>query len=217
MTATTAGLRLFGIARSRAMRNLWLLAELGTPFEHVKIVQTYNKTSPAEVTSRDAEFLEINPNGRIPVLVDGDVMIWESMAINLYLGRKFGGPLGPVDLAEEGQMTMWSFWATNECESYAIAVHESSMAKNEDWHQNPKAQAAIEYLDLPFSVLERALSKTGYLVGSRFTVADVNVAMVIFYARNSSELFKRYPLVAKWYNAVTARPHFQSVMKMREG
>ncbi|MEI5678281.1 MULTISPECIES: glutathione S-transferase family protein [unclassified Mesorhizobium] len=217
MTAGTTGLRLYGIARSRAMRNLWLLAELGIPFEHVKIVQTYNRTLPDEVTSRDAEFLAINPNGRIPALIDGDVTIWESMAINLYLGRKYGGPLGPVDLGEEGQMTMWSFWATNECEAYAITVHESNMGNNEGWQQTPKAQAAIENLDGPFSVLEKALSKTGNLIGSRFTVADVNVAMVIFYARNASELFKRYPLVAKWYNAVTARPHFQSVMKMREG
>ncbi|NGN43007.1 glutathione S-transferase family protein [Mesorhizobium sp. CGMCC 1.15528] len=217
MAATTTGLKLYGIARSRAMRNLWLLAELGIPFEHVKIVQTYNKTLPDEVTSRDTEFLAINPNGRIPALIDGDVTIWESMAINLYLGRKYGGPLGPVDLGEEGQMTMWSFWATNECEAYAITVHESSMAKSEDWQQTPKAQAAVEHLDAPFSVLETALSKTGYLVGSRFTVADVNVAMVIFYARNASALFERYPSVARWYAAVTARPHFQLVMKMREG
>lgn len=113
-------------------------------------------------------------------------------------------------------MTMWSFWATNECESHAITIHESSMARNEGWQQTQKAQAAIENLDAPFSVMEKALSKTGYLVGSRFTVADINTAVVIFYARNASELFKRYPSVGKWYAAVTARPHFQSVMKMRE-
>ena len=211
MTDTGETLTLYGIARSRAMRNLWLLKEIGIPFRHAGIVQTYNKTSAEQTTSRDADFLAINRNGRIPALKDGDLVLCESMAINLYLAKKYGGALGPTDLAEDGLATMWSFWALNECEGNAIAVHEAGL-------ENPStaASAAIDKLAGPFSVLETALQTRDYLVGDRFTVADINVAVVLYYARNATGLFARYPAVERWYHATVGRPHFQDVLRMRE-
>lgn len=211
MTDLTETLTLYGIARSRGMRNLWLLKEIGMPFQHIGIVQTYNKTSPEQRTSRDADFLSINPNGRIPALKDGDLVLCESMAINLYLAKKYGGPLGPADLAEDALMTMWSFWALNECEASAIAVHE---AGTQD--VSSAASVAIEKLEGPFGVLNAALEGKDHLVGNRFSVADINVAVVLFYARNATELFARFPSVARWYRATATRPHFEEVLRMRE-
>jgi glutathione S-transferase len=211
MTDTAQTLTLYGIARSRAMRNLWLLKEIGVPFQHVEVVQTYNKTAPEQTTSRDAAFLAINPNGRIPALKDGDLMLCESLAINLYLARKYGGPIGPANLAEEAHATMWSFWVLNECEANAIAVHEAGLQNLPE-----KAAAAIEKLEGPFGVLNAALDGKDYLVGGRFTVADVNVATILFYARTATDLLARFPVVARWYQAMTSRPHFQDVLKMRE-
>lgn len=210
MTGSGEMLTLYGIARSRAMRNLWLLKEIGVPFQHVGIVQPYNKTSQEQTTSRDAEFLAINPNGRIPALKDGDLVLCESMAINLYLAKKYGGPLGPADLAEDALATMWSFWAVNECEASAIAVHEAG-----PHDVSSAASAAIEKLAGPFDVLNAALDGKEHLVGDRFTVADINVAVVLFYARHAADLFARFPSVARWYRAIAARPHFEDVLRMR--
>ena len=79
-------LRLYGNAKSRASRCLWMLEEMGVPYELVE------KSTRAEDLQSD-EYLRLNPNARIPTLVDGEVVLWESMAINLYLAQKYEGPM----------------------------------------------------------------------------------------------------------------------------
>ena len=84
-------MKLYGISRSRAMRPLWMLEELGLPYEQVKVCFAGDTRKP--------EFLRINPNGHIPVLQDGDLVLWESMAINLYLARRYDKGLWPKRVA----------------------------------------------------------------------------------------------------------------------
>ena len=76
-------LKIYGIAQSRAARTLWMVEECGVPYEHIK-------THFAKDTKNDA-FKAINPNARVPVIDDDGVIVWESMAINLYLAKKYGG------------------------------------------------------------------------------------------------------------------------------
>ena len=182
-------LKLYGRARSRAERNLWLLLELNVPFEHVPVVQAVYRTSPDQVTSRDEAFLKINPNGHIPALDDDGLVIWELLAINLYLARKFGGPLAPAGLAEDGLMTMWSFWAAIECETRAVDVIANRVNLPEAERDPAKADAAVASLRAPFAILNDALANSPYLVGGRFTVADINVGMIVNYAKSAPELF----------------------------
>jgi glutathione S-transferase len=83
-------LQLYGNSRSRAMRCLWMLEEMGEPYQLIeKSTRTDDLRSP--------EYLRLNPNARIPTLVDNDVVLWESMAINLYLAQKYEGPMHFVD------------------------------------------------------------------------------------------------------------------------
>src|SRR6266704_3003775 len=96
-------IKLYGIPRSRAMRPLWMLEELGLPYEQVK-VSFVNDT-------RKPEFLRLNPNGHIPVLQDGDLVLWESLAINLYLARKYDKGLWPKRVEDEGRAFQWSLWS----------------------------------------------------------------------------------------------------------
>ena len=83
-------LQLYGNARSRAMRCLWMLEEMGEPYQLIE-----KSTRPDELQS--AEYVRLNPNARIPTLVDGDFVLWESMAINLYLAQKYAGPMHCAD------------------------------------------------------------------------------------------------------------------------
>ncbi len=210
-------LKLYGTARSRAVRNLWLLHEIGMPYEHVDIVQIYNKTKDDQTTCRDASFLRINPNGHVPAMDDNGLVMFESLAINLYIAKKYGKDLGPADLKEDALMTMWSFWVANECEMTALSVMQNRLTNPPDKRDAAKASAGVEALRAPFSVLDDALAKTGHLVGGRFTVADINVAMVLTYARPAPELFEGAPRVKGWFGTLTERPAFKAVMKMREG
>ena len=90
-------LKIYGVARSRAFRVLWMAQELGLDYEHVKVDFASGET-------RESGFLALNPNGQVPVIDDDGFILWESMAINLYLAKKYGmGGLYPSRLEDEGR------------------------------------------------------------------------------------------------------------------
>lgn len=210
---------LYGVTRSRASRNIWLMNELGQPYEQVPVIQAYRLANPeapdAPVNTRSPSFLAVNPNGHIPSMKDGDLVLNESLAINLYLAKKFGGPLAPASLAEEGEVAMWTLWAATEAEPHAIQILYHRLMKQGDERKPELADAAVVALRQPFQVLNDALAANGHLVGGRFTVADINVAEVIRYASPAPELFEAAPHVKAWLAACQARPAFKAMMDKR--
>ena len=201
-------LTIYGVYRSRASRNLWLAHELGIPFTHVPVMQLYRLKEPIPagvVHTKSPSFLKVNPNGHIPSIDDDGLVLHESLAINLYLAKKHGGPLAPATVAEDGEIGMWSLWAATEVEPHSLSIV-----------QNGPSEAAIGALRGPFAVLDRALAETGWLVGGRFTVADINVAEVVRYAQSASALFDAAPNVKRWLAACQSRPAFKKMWKIRE-
>jgi glutathione S-transferase len=170
----------------------------------------------APLNTRSREFLKINPNGHVPTIDDDGLILHESLAINLYLAKKHGGPLAPASVAEEGQMSMWALWAVTEVEPHSLTVLNNLVAKPPQERDAKLARAAIEALRAPFSVLDRALAATGFLVGGRFTVADIGVAEVCRYAMPAPELFEAAPRVKAWLAACHARPAFKAMWAKRE-
>lgn len=175
-------IQLFGAPWSRASRCLWLLEELGVPYDNPMVADT-----------RSPEHLARNPNGRVPVLVDGDVVLFESLAINLYLAKRFPSPLSPASLAEEGQALQWSFWAESEWE--ATFNRAASLG-----------DLPAQWCERTLGVLDGALRRDEHLVGGRFTVADLNL-LNMFNGPVSSRLdLSAHPAAAKWRAAGRARP-----------
>src|SRR5687768_3045193 len=107
-----AKLKIYGAARSRAMRVLWLATELGLDFEHVPVAST-------DPSLKEPGFLKINPAGRIPAIDDNGFTMGESLAINLYLARKYGAQteLAPASLEQEAKIWQWSSWAMTDLEN----------------------------------------------------------------------------------------------------
>ncbi len=202
-------LKIYGVAGSRAGRALWAAEELGLPYEHIKTPFTGG-------APRSPEMLKLNPNGRIPVIDDDGVVVWESMAINLYLVKKAGGALAPKNVVEDGQMTMWSVWAMTECEKAALQILFHRVVYPEDKRDEKAVQDAIATLRGPLGVLENALKAGGgQLVGGRFTIADLNVAAVLSWSRPARELHADFPGVAAWLKACLDRPAQKKVQAMR--
>ncbi len=211
---------IYGVHRSRASRNIWLAKEMGLAFEQVPVIQAYRLPGggaghPGPHTA-SADFLAINPNGQIPCIVDDGLVLTESLAINLYLARKHGGPLAPKDIAEDGLMTMWTLWAATSAEPHTIEILYNRMAKPPEERDAARADTAVAALRKPFAVLDKALSATGFVVGGRFTVADINLAEVMRYARPAPELFAAAPHVDAWLTACHARPAFKAMMAERD-
>jgi glutathione S-transferase len=213
-------LKIYGVLRSRASRNVWLAKELGLKFEHVPVIQAYRLTDPAApgtpLNTASPAYREINPNGLIPTMDDDGLVLHESLAINLYLAKKHGGPLAPRDLREEGLMTMWALWAMTECEPYTLQIlyHRKGAAETEQ--DRTIADTAVNGVKRPFGVLDRALREGGgYVVGRRFTVADINTAEIFRYAQPAADLFTAHPNVKAWLETCQARPAFKAMMAAR--
>lgn len=215
-------LTIYGVYRSRASRVIWLAYEMNLPFRHVPVIQAYRLADPqapdAPLNTRSPAFLAINPNGHIPSIDDDGLILHESLAINLHLARKHGGPLAPADHAEDGQMGMWALWAATEAEPHSILVlyHRAGNPPPPAKRDPAVAEAAIAALRAPFAVLDRHLAANRFMVGGRLTVADINVAEVLRYAMPAPKLFEGAPAVKAWLAACHDRPAFKRMMAERE-
>jgi glutathione S-transferase len=213
-------LKIYGVYQSRASRNYWMAGELGLEFESVPVIQARLLADPlapgARLNSRSPEFLKINPNGHIPTIEDDGLVLWESLAINLYLARKHRGPLAPQSAAEDGLIEMWSFWGATEVETHAVKIVLTHDAGLQD-APGGKAEIAVatRMLKDPLAVLDRHLSAEDYLVSNRFTVADLNLVEIMRYAWSEQALRDGHPHIADWYERCHDRPAFQAMWETR--
>ncbi|MHC2263702.1 glutathione S-transferase family protein [Sinorhizobium meliloti] len=213
-------LTIYGVYRSRASRNYWMAGELGLPFRSVPVVQARRVADPlaadAPLNTKSPGFLAINPMGLIPAIEDDGLVLTESLANNLYLARKHGGPLAPADIREEGQIGNWTMWAATEVEPHAVKI---VLAHDNGIEETPEGRAEIaacaRSLEKAFAVLETHLAERDYVVGDRFTVADLNLAEVFRCTMSQTDLFKRHPQVKAWLARCQSRPAFKAMMEER--
>ncbi|MGG5820931.1 glutathione S-transferase family protein [Falsiroseomonas sp. HW251] len=213
-------IKIYGVLRSRTLRNVWFCEEAGLPYEHVPVIQAFRLKDPhapdAPFNTRSPDFLKLNPAALIPVMTDGDVVLAESLAINLYLSRKAGGPVGTDDLAESARFAQWSFFAATEIEPHSIQILYNRVQLPADQRSEARVQEAVAALKRPLSILDAALEESGHPVGGRFTVADINLAETIRYSLPAPEALDGAPRVKQWIAACHARPAWKKIMALRE-
>ena len=199
-------IKLYGIPRSRTMRSLWMLEELGVPYENVK-VSFVNET-------RKPDFLRLNPNGHIPVLQDDELVLWESLAINLYLARKYDKGLWPMRVEDEGRAYQWSVWAMTELEEPLLTALLNRTFLPPEQRDAKKADDAAVRFQQPLRVVDAALAGREYLLGSAFSVADLNVASVLTWAPLAGLDLSSAPNASAWLGRCTGRPAFARLQKL---
>lgn len=202
-------LTIYGIARTRTSRVLWMAEELAVPYSHVP-------TPISDEGTRAPAFRALNPIGRVPTIDDDGLVLFESLAINLHLAKKVGGPLAPRDLAEDSLATMWTLFAATELEPNAHEVLVHTHNRPPEARDAAARDAALAALARPLAALEDALAAGGgHLVGGRFTVADLNVACVLFYLRAWPDALAPYPAIAAFWQAATQRPGYRAMLRLR--
>jgi len=197
-------LRIFGAPRTRAYRCLWLAEELGLDYETVEIAAEEAAVSPV--------LLAVNPFGKVPALADGDLTLWESYAINHYLARRYGGDLGPRDLAEEGQMLSWAFLAATALEPLAEVVLLNGFWAEEAERDPARIPPAMQALERPLAALEAHVDRAGHLVGERFTVADIDLVSVLGWVAIGGGDLSPYQATVAWLARCGARPAARRVL-----
>lgn len=201
-------IKMYGTARSRSGRTLWALEELGLKYEHLPLGFTGETKKP--------EYLKINPNGHVPAIDDGGTIVWESMAINLYLAEKYGkGGLWPSTVEQHAACYQWSFFGMTEIEPLLMTVFTNRLLLPQEQRNESAAVAAAEGLKKPFKVLDNQLHDREYLLGKEFTIADLNVASVSSLAGFLGLDFSATPAAQKWLQACMARPANQKAVAMK--
>ena len=202
-----SSLRIYGIARTRAFRALWIAKELGLDYEHLPV-------EIGDAGARTPEFLAINPNGRLPVIVDDGFVLFESLAITLYLAKKHSnGGLYPGTLEGEARTWQWSLWAVTEVDRGVNiwSLHAIRLPAAE--RDAGKREEALKVLVAPFNVLDAAVSRQPYLLGDAFTVADLNVAAVVSRAVDMD--LSAVPNLKAWLTRCLARPAAQRALVLK--
>jgi glutathione S-transferase len=200
-------LRIYGVARTRAFRALWMAQELGLAHEHLPV-------EIGDAGARTPEFLALNPNGRLPVIADGDFVLSESLAITLYLAKKYSaGKLYPASLEAEARAWQWSFWAIAEVDRgvniwslHAVRLPPAERDAN-------LRNEALRVIAAPFKVLDTELAKNPYLLGAEFTVADLNVAAVI--SRAADMDLSAWPHLEAWLMRCLDRPAARAALALK--
>ena len=202
-----SGLRIYGIARTRAFRALWMANELGLDYEHMPIeIGTSGARSP--------EFLAINPNGRLPFIVDNGFVLFESLAITLYLAKKHSnGKLYPGTLEGEAAAWQWSLWAVTEVDRGVNIWSLHAMRLPPAERDAARRDEALKVLAAPFKVLDAAVTQQQYLLGADFTVADLNVAAVISRAIDMD--LSVVPHLESWLRRCLERPAARNALALK--
>ena len=200
---------LYGSSAGRASRSLIALEEFGLSYKHVPL-------KPWESEADKDVLRKINPNARVPVLEDDGLVIWESMAINLYLADRYGAPpLWPRDARARAQVYQWSVWGQTEIDVMARHMDRFSGVPEREARAKQELQARL-------AILENVLKDRAYLLGEEFTLADLNLAATFI---EPWELAKPealgvrpgdtdFPAVGAWLARCTGRESWARVGKL---
>lgn len=203
-------LKLYFAPRTRSVRILWLLEELGLPYE----LERVEFVPPARNF-----FAQDTPTGKLPTLEDGDVVMCESGAIVEYVLERYGaGRLAPpADSPERAAFLQWIHFA----ESTAfpplgilvwLTLYRDDAASHPALVEDARRRAARS-----FEFLERALGRSAYLVGDAFSAADVMMGFTLIAARLLGVLDERFPALGAYVARLEARPAFQKTLALSDG
>jgi len=200
-------MKLYEFAPTRSIRVRWTLQELDVDFEAITVdLLAGEHRSPA--------FLQINPAGKLPVLVDGDMVLTESVAIVLYLAEKYRDKgLIPIDAQQRAQMIRWLLFTTTELEQplWRIARHTSVYPDNKRL-PGELALAREDFTEMA-SVLDEHMRGRQYVVGDTATIADFVLAYTLDWA-TMARVLNGFPRLEAYVDDMYARP--RAPMRIKE-
>ena len=191
-------LKIYGISGSRAIRSLWAIEETGEAYEHIPV--SYKDDSKTD------EYLAVNPNGKVPSLTDGDVTLFESMAINLYLAKNYARDLYPDEPATEAQILQWTVWGISEIEPLQMPIVVQKFFVPDEKRNEKLIASSQKQLLRPLKTLDDHLKGRDWLVGEAFTIADLNLSAVMMLLQMVEYDYSSFAEVSRWASACYERP-----------
>jgi glutathione S-transferase len=196
-------LRILGRGTSGNVQKIvWLLEELGERYVREDYGRQFNNT-------QTAEYLALNPHGKVPTLLDGELAVWESNTILRYLCNKLsrGRELYPADPAARSQIERWMDWQLAALNAPYLGVFREAKKKPEERAASFAGDA--KELGAQLELLEKAIAGRVYLAGASFSIADVCLGPIIDRALGFPVTLPALPHIRAWHTQVTARPAYQ--------
>ncbi len=191
-------MKLYGLGPTRSLRVRWALQELDAEFEFVPINLLAGE-------NRHPDFLSLNPAGKLPVLVDGDLVLTESAAIVMYLAEKYGAKgLMPTDLSERAQAYRWSMFSVTELEQPLWRIAKHSFLYPEDKRLPEDITLAKEDFTAMAAILNRHMDGREFIVGDTISIADCITAYVLDWG-NEIGLIDDFPHLKSYFERMYAR------------
>jgi glutathione S-transferase len=192
-------MKLYGFGPTRSLRALWGLKELDVDFEYVSV-------NLAAGEHRHPDFLRLNPAGKVPVLVDGDLVLTESAAIVLYLAEKYRDKgLIPVDLKKRAEAYRWLMFAVTELEQPLWRITRHTFVYPEARRLPDDIVIAREEFAAMAAILDRHLEGRQFIVGDGITIADCVTAYLIDWA-NEQHMIGDFRQLSAYLERMYARP-----------
>jgi glutathione S-transferase len=188
---------------SNVQKVMWAIGELGLEHERVDIGGPFGK-------NKEPAYLAMNPNGLVPTLEDGDVMIWESNSIVRYLGTKYGaGKLEPADLKTRALASQWMDWQLTVC-GPAIGPAFMGLIRTPPEKRDAAAIAASQQKTTEaMKMFDTNLSKHAYAAGENFSMGDIPVGIMVYRYWQLVPERPSLPNLQRWYAQIEKRPGFR--------
>ena len=186
---------------------LWLLGELGLPFDHSQVGGAHGGLDVPE-------FLRMNPHGRVPVLRDGDTIVWESHSVLRYLAARYGSAaLWPADLAARSHVDRWMDWSLASLQPAFMRLFWGYFRTPPDQWDRAGLKPAMEECDRFFLLLDSQLAGRAYLAGPAFSLADIPAGTALYRYFGMGLNVPRHRNVDAWYERLCARePYRRAIM-----
>jgi glutathione S-transferase len=202
-------IKLYSWPMSSGTRIAWALEELALPYEYVPLDAKKNE-------HRAPEMLAVNPHGKVPSLTDGDLKLFESGAILLYLGNRYGAAKGLWPGPEEQQAladaVSWTVWGMTEIGNYMMQFLYHGLDSPVSYKLEDRSKAAAAYnrsqLDRLLDALEARLEGRDYLMGD-FSLVDVATASWLLLGKQLGLSLDGHPRVAAWCKRCAERSAFK--------
>ena len=202
-------IKLYSWPMSSGTRIAWALEELALPYQYVPL-------DAKKQEHRSPEVLAVNPHGKVPALDDDGLKLFESGAILLYLGNRYGAAKGlwpqPKGQQELADAVCWTVWAMTEIGSYMMQYLYHGLDSPVSYQPEDRSKAAAAYnraqLDRLLDALETRLEGRDYLMGA-FSLVDVATASWLLLGTQLGLTLDRHPRVAAWCNRCAERPAFK--------
>lgn len=195
-------IRLLGRATSgNVQKVIFLLEELGQPYTREDYGRQFGNTA-------DPAYLALNPHGKVPTLVDGDLVIWESNTILRYLAAKAGSPLYPADPGARTQVERWMDWLLASLNGPYVGVFKE--AKKPEAERGPAFAADAKELAAQLSVLEGAVAGKPWIAGAEMSLADIALGPIVHRCLDFPVALPALPTLKAWREKLTGRPAFKT-------